>query len=207
MRAVDPKRLVRDGYDRIAEDYAAWREAGGVKARYLDRVRHLVPEGEPVLDLGCGTGEHVTRPLAGRHPVVGVDLSPHSIELARARVPEARYVVGDMATVAFRPGAFAAVTAFFSLIHVPREEHATVLVSTHRHLHPGGHLVATMSSGDGGDTTGDFFGAELFWSGWSRDRNLALLDECGFDVVSAQDETEEEHGEAITFLWVVARRR
>ncbi len=38
-----------------------------------------------VLDLGCGTGEHALY-LAGRgHEVVGIDLAPRAIELARAK--------------------------------------------------------------------------------------------------------------------------
>jgi len=43
-----------------------------------------------VLDVGCGTGEHA-RYLAERgHDVVGVDLAPRAIELARAKAVERR---------------------------------------------------------------------------------------------------------------------
>lgn len=202
---VAPKVLVREGYDQIAEAYAAWEEAGGVKERYLERLRTLVVPGSRVLDLGCGTGERVTRHLATDFDVLGVDLSPHSIEVARREVPEATYLVGDMADLDLEPASFDAVVAFFSLIHVPRQEQGGVLVSVARWLRPGGHLVVTMGASEG-EGTGDFLGAPMYWSSWSAEQNLALLADAGFDVVSAEEVAEEEHGEPVTFLWVVARR-
>lgn len=201
----DRKALVREGYDRIAESYAAWEEAGGVKERYLGRLAELVPDGGRVLDLGCGTGERVTRHLLERYEVVGVDVSPHSIDLARERVPGAQYLCADMAELDLEDGSFAGVTAFFSVIHVPREEQAGVLASIHRWLRPGGHAVVTLGAAEG-EGTGEFLGAEMFWSSWSREQNLALLADAGFEVLSADEETEEEHGEPVTFLWAVLRK-
>ena len=196
--------MVRDGYDQIAEAYASWEEAGGVKEAYLARFRELVPAGAPVLDLGCGTGERVTRHLVETYEVTGVDLSPHSIEVARDAVPEATFVVGDMATVDLPSGSFAGVTAFFSLIHVPRGEQAAVLEAIAGWLQPGGHLIVTMGAADG-EGTGDFLGAEMYWSSWSAAQNLAMVRDAGFEVISADEVAEEEHGEPVTFLWVVAR--
>jgi SAM-dependent methyltransferase len=201
----DRKALVRDGYDRIAEAYASWEEAGGVKERHLARLAELVPEGGRVLDLGCGTGELVTRHLLERYRVVGVDISPHSIVVAKREVPGAEYLCADMADLDLEPESFDGVTAFFSVIHVPREEQPAVLASIHRWLRPGGHAIVTLGAADG-EGTGDFLGAEMFWSSWSEERNLALLRDAGFEVLSAEDVAEQEHGEPVTFLWAVLRK-
>jgi SAM-dependent methyltransferase len=203
--AQDRKALVRDGYDRIAEAYASWEEAGGVKERHLARLAELVPDGGRVLDLGCGTGQLVTRHLVERYEVVGVDISPHSIEVAKREVPGAEYRCGDMAELDLEPESFDAVVAFFSIIHVPREEQGGVLAAIHRWLRPGGHAIVTLGAADG-EGTGDFLGAEMYWSSWSREQNLALLVDAGFEVLSAEDVAEEEHGEPVTFLWAVLRR-
>lgn len=56
-----------------------------------------------------------------------------------------------------------------------------------------------------GEGTGDFLGAEMYWSSWSAEQNLALVTGAGFEVISAEEVAEEEHGEPVTFLWVVAR--
>jgi ubiquinone/menaquinone biosynthesis C-methylase UbiE len=123
----EPKRVVRDGYDRIALEYESWGDHFGVRQKYLSQVRAAVPIGERVVDLGCGTGRHATAYLAEWYRVVGVDISPVSASLARQAIPRAQFVVGSMTDLAFRPGVFGAVTAFFSLIHVPRDEQPDVL--------------------------------------------------------------------------------
>ncbi|MDQ6698482.1 MAG: class I SAM-dependent methyltransferase [Actinomycetota bacterium] len=200
-------RLVQAGYDRIAETYANWGDAtGGAKAAYTARVRHLVAPGATILDLGCGTGEQVTRHLTHRHHMVGIDISPRSIAAARRRVPAASFVLADMATVGFRRRSVDAVIAFFSLIHVPREDHATLLASIRTWLRPGGHLVVTMGAGAGGEGTGDFLGAEMYWSNWDGATNLGLVTAAGLDVISAEERTEDENGIPVTHLWVVAKR-
>jgi SAM-dependent methyltransferase len=160
-----------------------------------------------VVDLGCGTGRHATRHLADRYRVVGVDISPVSASLARSGVPTARFVVADMACVSFPPGVLGGVTAFFSLIHVPRHQHAAVLRATRSWLRPGGTLVVTMgvTASEGG--TGSFLGAPMYWSSWGRTENLRLVEEAGYRIRSATDETELEDGVPVTHLWVVAQAR
>jgi cyclopropane fatty-acyl-phospholipid synthase-like methyltransferase len=47
-----------------------------------------------VLDVGCGTGEHALYLAERGHDVVGVDLAPRAIELARAKATERGIAVG-----------------------------------------------------------------------------------------------------------------
>lgn len=52
-----------------------------------------------VLDLGCGSGRHAEALIRSGLDVVGVDRSAAMLSLARARVPGARFIEGDMQTV------------------------------------------------------------------------------------------------------------
>lgn len=52
--------------------------------------------GDALLDVACGTGRHDSFFHAAGIRVVGVDLSPDMVALARARVPHADFRVGDM---------------------------------------------------------------------------------------------------------------
>jgi ubiquinone/menaquinone biosynthesis C-methylase UbiE len=205
---LEPKRVVREGYDRIAERYGRWGPGDdrGVKAKYIQLVRTLVPPGGRLLDLGCGTGGLVTWRLAEEFEVIGVDISPRSVAIAKTAVPAARFVVGDMSTVAFRDQVFAAVTAFFSLIHVPRREHRDVLASVHGWLSAGGLFVATMGAGPGGEGVDQFLGTPMYWSSWDAETNLQLVVDAGFEIISAVEETEDEENVPVTHLWVVAKR-
>jgi len=62
-----------------------------------------------VADLGCGTGT-LTRLLTDEGYVVdGVDLSPEMISRARAKAPQAAFVVGDASDPALQPATYDAV--------------------------------------------------------------------------------------------------
>jgi SAM-dependent methyltransferase len=62
-----------------------------------------------VVDLGCGSGIWAKKLVDVGYQVMGVDISPAMIELARKRVPEARFHVGSF--VEFRIPVCQAVTA------------------------------------------------------------------------------------------------
>ena len=71
--AIDPKRVVADGYDMIAERYFAWSDASPSPTRlaWLDRAVHRIPVGTDVLDLVCGAGIPMTyQTTSGRQFVV-----------------------------------------------------------------------------------------------------------------------------------------
>jgi SAM-dependent methyltransferase len=160
--------------------------------------------GDPVLDLGCGTGELVTAALATRYVVTGVDISPRSIELARRAVPGADFVVADIATVELPDVSFALVTAFFSLIHLPAAEQAPALARIARWLRPGGTLVATLDAGEAGDSRDeDWLGVPMTWGSIGRADALAALRDAGFSRASAGVEAEQGPGSP-SHLWVVA---
>jgi ubiquinone/menaquinone biosynthesis C-methylase UbiE len=205
----DPKQIVESGYDRIAERYAAWTGEvwEGARERYGSLLLARLPAGATVLDLGCGAGTSATRELAKRFAVTGVDISGHSIELARQHVPHATFIHSDLATVTFPPESFDAVVAFYSLIHVPRDEHTAVLRAIARWLRPGGLVIATMgarATEDGYED--DWLGAPMYWSHFDTATNVRLVSEAGLRLLEANEETEEEDGVPVTHLWIVAQK-
>jgi SAM-dependent methyltransferase len=207
-RTVDPKQVVREGYDQIAERYLAWEECepSAVRARYTQWLLDALPPGADVLDLGCGAGGPTTQALAGRYRLTGVDLSPRSIALARENVPGARFLQADVAELDLPASSLDAVAAFYSLIHVPRTEQPALLARIASWLRPGGLLVATMGVHPTRGDVDDFMGAPMYWSTYDGETNRRLIEEAGLQLVQAQEEAEEEHGDPVTFLWIVARK-
>lgn len=67
------------------------RGSVGYHARVAEVYRSLVPAGQRVLEVGCGAGELLAavRPAYG----VGVDLSPATLAIARARHPQLRFIL------------------------------------------------------------------------------------------------------------------
>jgi ubiquinone/menaquinone biosynthesis C-methylase UbiE len=203
------KNLVSAGYDAIHGRSADW--AGYDTSRrnhYLQRAVELglLRSGE-ALDLGCGTGRHATANLAAAGlQVTGVDVSARSIAVARREVPTARFLVGDMATIAFPAESFDLVTAFYSIIHLPRDEHGRLLRRIARWLRPGGGLVANLGTTGGDSFADDWHGVPMYWSSWDQRTNRRLLEAAGLDVLVDTIETSVDEGETVTFQWVVARK-
>jgi SAM-dependent methyltransferase len=206
----DPRDIVTAAYDRIAERYLEWRGRQAREeelARWLGLLGDHVRPGAPVLDIGCGAGIPLTLALSKSYEVTGVDISTRQIELARKGVPAARFIHGDVTTLDFPTARFDAAVASYSLIHVPRAEHAGLFRSLARWLRPGGILLANFGVGDHEvDYEDDWLGAPQFWSSFDADGERAVLQAAGFALVVDRIETILEDGRPHAFLLVVARK-
>lgn len=94
------KDEIRAFADRMADKRDSWID---LNAFYYEAdyryMRFLVPEGQRILDLGCGTGRLLNelRPSYG----IGVDLSPRMIEVAKESHPDLEFHVGDVESPEF----------------------------------------------------------------------------------------------------------
>lgn len=109
-----------------------------------------------VLDLGCGSGRHAEELARRGLDVVGVDRSAAMLLLARKRVPDARFVEGDMQTVEL-DDQFDAVAILFAALgyQTTIEGILAALRTARRHSKPGGLLVGDVwlgALGNGRDT-------------------------------------------------------
>jgi SAM-dependent methyltransferase len=155
--------------------------------------------GSRVLDLGCGTGIPTARQLAEAGlDVVGVDLSDGMVSLARKQVPAGEFHRADIADL--RPGGpldlgrFDAVTAFFSLLMLPRAEIPLALQTVHHLLVPGGLFALSMVEADVDDFSIPFIGESIRVSGYLRDELRAVVEAAGFEIT---DESSYTYAPAI----------
>lgn len=202
------KAIVEAGYDAIADTFGEWsrRVVDPGRDRLLADIRSRLAPGSTVLDLGCGSGVPATVALAEAFQVTGVDISEPQLERARRNVPSATFIHGDMATVEFAAASFDAVTAFHSLSHLPREEHAALLARIWRWLRPAGLLLVTMSARGTADWTGEWLGTEMFFSGFDAAENRRLVQAAGFELLVADVIEAVEPEGPVPFLWVLARK-
>jgi len=206
---AEPKKLVAAGYDAIAARYLEWSSGSRVRLHYLGKLLHLLPPGGgEVLELGCGAGLPVSRALAKRCRLTGVDISPVQVNRARRTVPAGTFLCADMMAIALPPAHFDVVAAFYAFTHVPRCEHAELLGRVFTWLRPGGWLLASFGSGDCCDLiVHNWLGAPNFFSHFNADTNLHLIKTSGLEIVEQAITPQDEEGEEHTkFLWVTARK-
>jgi uridine kinase/predicted TPR repeat methyltransferase len=199
------KRVVEAGYDEMAERYLAWggQVEGDPRGRFLEEFAALLPSEARVLELGCGAGVPSTQTLAEHFDVVGVDISEAQLKLARKNVPNAEFIHADVAEIAFPRASFDGVAAFYSLSHVPREEHAELFRRVAGWLKPGGAFLASLGVGGESDSTGEWLGVPMFFSSHSPEQNRALLEAAGFELRVDEIVSMREPEQEVSFQWVI----
>lgn len=119
------------------------------EARLIDAMSQ---RGARILDAGCGTGR-LGGYLARRgHHVVGVDLDPHLIDVARADHPLGEWHTGDLATFELRgPDGLAAfdhiVSAGNVMTFLAGSERVPALRQMKAHLAPAGRITIGFGAG------------------------------------------------------------
>lgn len=143
---------VARSYDAVAGEYV--RQIAGELAHkpwdrtLLDRFAASIRKDGVVADVGCGPG-HVGRHVADHGvSVVGLDLSAEMITLARERNPGMEFIQADMRMIPAGDQSWAGIVAFYSIIHVPREEMVAALRELRRVLEPGAPLLLAFHIGD-----------------------------------------------------------
>ena len=202
---------LRSSYDTVAETYA--QKFFDELARkpfdraLLDEFAAALPA-PTALDVGCGPG-HLAGYLRERGlDVTGLDLSPVMIELARRLNPEIRFEVADMRRLTETDGTVGGIAAFYSVIHIPREEVPAVLREFRRVLVPAGRLLLSVHGGSGTVATHEFLGKQVPFEAtlFDRDELADLITSAGFEVTNATVRAPYEFESQTPRLYVAATR-
>jgi SAM-dependent methyltransferase len=181
-------------------------------------VAHLQSNGNgtaKVLELGCGAGVPATKYLLDvERPffsITGNDISTSQLDLARSNLAQyadrLTLMEGDMLALSFPAATFDAVTGFYSIIHLPREEQTQLMSKIMEWLKPGGYFLANFSIRDLPILEEDkWLGHEkgwMFWSSWGEAKSVEMVENVGLKVSvkgvrQAVDDT--------TFVWMLARK-
>lgn len=147
---------VRTSYGAVATTYAD--ELGNELAAkpfdrwLLERVADLAGDG-PVADVGCGPGQVTFHLAVAGAAVTGFDLSPEMVAEAERRYPELSFQVADLSDpggLPFSDGeatGWAAVTAWYSMVHMAGSELAPAVGVLSRSIRPGGWLALAVHVG------------------------------------------------------------
>lgn len=132
-------------YRRFARYYDLiyqWMDYHG-ESEFIKKVveQYKSSEGMDLLDVACGTGSHAHY-LQNSFNILGLDINPEMLEIAREKLPEMEFVEGDMKKMNLQQE-FDTIICLFSAInyHTSLDELERTFKGFHNHLKPGGVLI------------------------------------------------------------------
>jgi SAM-dependent methyltransferase len=134
-------------YDRFSTFYDAVMDDPGPRAdRVIEWIDRYSPETRSLLELGCGTGSILAR-LTTVPSLTGLDRSPEMLAVARAKVPGARLVEGDMASFSLGERFDVVICVFDSLNHLMDfGDWRSMFDCVHKHLADGGLFIFDVNT-------------------------------------------------------------
>lgn len=171
-------------YNTIA---AQWDEARsafhGRERHYLDLLLDGLPVPSHILDLGCGTGRPMAEHVLSRgHRVTGVDQAEALLAIARSRFPQAQWIESRLEDYVPQERCAGAI-CWDALFHIPREHHAAILQRAAAALLPGGRLMITVGGSESPPFEDTMLGETFAYDSHPPDKALAIVKECGLEVV------------------------
>jgi SAM-dependent methyltransferase len=148
----------------------------------VSTLRRFFPDARSLLEVGCGTG-FVLAALREAFPelrLVGSELFPEGLEIARRRLPDVELVELDATRMPFERE-FDVVGAFDVLEHV--EDDAAALAGIHRAARPGGGAILLVPQHPRLWSAADTFAHHR--RRYTRQGLAAKVRAAGFDVVAA----------------------
>ncbi len=141
MKPLKPYEIFSEVYSR------GW---GSFSLRYLKYIRLLrkkysfVPK--TILDISCGTGELIKR-LKKDYKVMGSDISPQMLAIARRNNPEIKFTLSDMVDLRLKKKFDLVISAFDSLNYIMDNERLKmVFENIHGLLKPGGFFLFDINT-------------------------------------------------------------
>jgi len=151
----------------------------------------LLPKADAkILELGCGPG-NITRYLLGHGPdlkILGTDLAPKMVDLARTNNPQAEFQILDCRSISSISESFDAIMCGFCLPYLTKEEAASLIKDAAKLLNPGGVIYISTMEDDYGKSglQSSSSGDEVFMYYHSSSFLQERLEEAGFDIQKLQ---------------------
>ncbi len=199
---------LRETYNSFADTYDANRGFFDISEILHSFYATLEPKHGKLLDLGCGAGEPVARYFIDHDwRVTGVDFSERMIELAAKYAPKMEAIRADVMDVTFEPQQFDAISASYSLFHIPTEHQTRLFSSIFEWLKPNGKLLFTYATKEytGAEEFSGyikFLDTELYYSHKKPSALLNDLEGIGFILESHKYHTIGNE----TFLWLTVQK-
>jgi len=154
-----------------------------------------LPKGAYILDLGSGTGKPYAKLLIERgFNVLGIDISPRMVELARKYVPQADFVELSMTDIEYK-NMFDGVFSSYTMLLLDPHLFEDVAKRIVRSLKKGGlfYLSLNETGEEGADVDKEVFveimGENMYSRAYSKEEVLKMFSNMGMELLKFYRET------------------
>lgn len=150
---MQPQEKIIKTYNATAESYAATRIDELAKKHFdqmiLKEFARLNKNLGTCVDFGCGPGQ-TTKFLfdAGVKDIVGVDISPGMVNVARRIFPYIKFEEGDLLALPYDANHFASGVAFYAIVHFDYHQIAKAFKEVNRVLKNRAHFLFSFHVGE-----------------------------------------------------------
>ncbi len=136
-------------YEKLAFLYQT--DWGDFSLGYLKLIKHIKTKFQfnpkSILDIACGTGNLVSRLQNEGYEVIGSDISPEMIEVAKTIDPSVEFIVCDMSELNIQSTFDLIVCPFDSFNYLIEDEQVdSTITQVHKHLNEGGFFVFDVNT-------------------------------------------------------------
>lgn len=196
-------------FDYLGEKYESVFADNKLYINALNWLIDCFDNSKEILDLACGTGKPAAFNLnkAG-HKIWGIDVSEEMIRLSKKNIPEGNFSVMDMTKMDFGTQKFDAITAFFALLMLPKENLEQTLDKIKELLKGEKYLVLSMvEAGDFDFVKIPFIDSSIRVSSYLNQEFKDILKEKGFQILKEDklDFVPEEGGNPETQIFYLCQ--
>ena len=208
---MDKTKIAVDIFDKRAEEYQN-------KFMHFDLYddtfdifhKNIQVQNAKILDIACGPG-NITRYLLNHRPdfkIVGIDLSPKMIALAKLNNPGAEFILSDIRKLRKHKNKYAGIICGFGLPYLSREEAIKFIADARTLLDLNGILYLSTMEDDyskSGFKTGSS-GEKIHIYYHQRDYLVQALKENGLSILDLKRKNYPEKDGTVTIdLIIIAK--
>lgn len=201
------KENVIKPYSVIANTYKRRHFVEKDFKRPIKEFLNLVGKNGKILDAGCGPGGESKMVVNRGYEVIGIDITPKMVNLAKKSVRGARFLVMDIRKLSFDSGTFDGIWSARTLIHVPAREIDLTLREWKRVLKIGGVLGICVLEGVGEGIEPEYYDpsgkTKTFFHYFSKKEINDYVIKAGFKLVKSYTLKIGEKSEPHIFTFAI----
>jgi ubiquinone/menaquinone biosynthesis C-methylase UbiE len=209
---MDPKEIVANGYNKIAQKYHNWDNhdyKNTNRLKYIQKICKMINKYE-ILDIGCGSAIWTKElfNITESNNITGIDISEVQIQMAKEIFPQAKQLIcEDIMKINFKNKIFNAIIALFSIMHLPKNDQLKIFDKLYSWLEKDGLLLISLNPDiDNEPINTKWMGVDMYWNNIGENEYKKIITNAGFEIIECNILNEKTKNNDIKILWIICKK-